>query len=143
MDDIALNLSLDEIIEELDDKNLLYLTTSKIKELKNNVLQKMYLSREELLGYHKKLKDYRYVDELDELKLGSYIRWFNLKNMDNLKLTNGGIIIDYKQGIDDINIICKNNRHRVFTLALNKCIIFKKLSQQEKILIKIIDYVHK
>ena len=127
MDDIALNLSLDEIIEELDDKNLLYLTSSKIKELKNNVLQKMYLSREELLIYHKKLKEYRYVDELDELKLGSYIRWFNLKKMDDLKLTNGGIIIDYKQGIDDINIICKNNNNCIFTLALNKCIIFKRV----------------
>jgi hypothetical protein len=143
MEDIALSLSLDEIVQELDDKNLLYMTTSKIKEIKNNVLQKMYLSREELKKYHKSLSDYIYVDELDEIKLGSFIRWFNISKIENLKLTNGGFVIDYKQGKDDINIICKNINNRVFTLCMNKCIIFKKLSNQEKILIKIIDFVHK
>ena len=122
---------------------MLYLTTSKIKELKNNILQKLYLTREDLLHYHKVLKDYRYVDEVDEIKIGGYIRWFNIKNMDNIKLTNGGIIIDIDNGKDDINIICKNNINRIFTLQLNKSIIFQKLSEQEKMLIKIIDYVHK
>lgn len=143
MEDIALSLSLDEIVQELDDKNLLYMTTSKIKEIKNNVLQKMYLSREELKKYHKSLSDYMYIDELDEIKLGSFIRWFNISKMENLKLTNGGFVIDYKQGKDDINIVCKNVNNRIFTLCMNKSIIFKKLSNQEKILIKIIDYVHK
>ena len=140
---LSLDVSLDDIVKELDDKNLLYLTTSKIKELKNNILQKLYLTREDLLHYHKVLKDYRYIDEVDEIKIGGYIRWFNIKNMDNIKLTNGGIIIDIDNGKDDINIICKNNINRIFTLQLNKSIIFQKLSDQEKMLIKIIDYVHK
>lgn len=143
MEEIALDLSVDEIIKELDDKKLLHMTSGKIKELKNNVLQKLYFSREELLNYHKKLKEYMFIDEIDEVKLGSYIRWFRLTDMDNLKLTNGGIVIDFQQGIDDIVIVCKNNTGRIFSLCLNKCIIFKKLSFQEKILIKIIDYVHK
>ena len=34
MEKIHLNETLDEIIKELDEKNLLYLTSSKIKELK-------------------------------------------------------------------------------------------------------------
>ena len=59
MENIHLDLSIEEIIKELDDKNLLYLTTSKIQELKNNILQKLYLTREELLHYHKVLKEYR------------------------------------------------------------------------------------
>lgn len=143
MDNISLELSVNEIIKELDDKNLLYLTSGKIKELKNNILQKLYLTREELLKYHNILKDYRYVDEIDEIKIGGYIRWFNLKKMENLKLTNGGIVVDIDNGVDDINIICKNNFNRLFTVQLNKSIIFQKISYQEKILIKIIDYVHK
>ena len=143
--DISLDETIDEIINELDDKQLLYLTSGKIKELKNNILQKLYLSREELLNYHKKLKDYRFIDELDELKLGSYIRWFNLDKMknDNISLTNGGIIIDLKNSSDDIIIVCKNNYNRIFSLKMNHCIIFQKLKKQEKILIKIIDYVYK
>ena len=145
MDDISIDTTIDEIINELDDKQLLHLTSGKIKELKNNILQKLYLSREELLSYHKKLKDYRFIDELDELKMGSYIRWFNLNNIknDNISLTNGGIIIDLKNSSDDIIIVCKNNYNRIFSLKMNHCIIFQKLNEQEKILIKIIDYVHK
>ena len=139
----SIDSTFDDIIKELDDKNLLYLTNSKIKELKNNILQQLYLSRDELLTYHKKLKDYRYVDEIDEIKIGGYIRWINLKNPDNIKLTNGGIVIDMKNSKDDIIIICKNNMNRKFSLFLNKCIIFQKISDQEKILIKIIDYIHK
>lgn len=138
-----LHETLDDIVNELDNKNLLHLNSSKIKELKNNILQKLYFKREELLEYHKKLKDYRFVDELDEIKIGAYIRWFNLNNMDNLKLTNGGIILDIKTGIDDILIICKNNYNKIFTLFLNKCIIFQKINYQENILIKIVDYIQK
>lgn len=143
MDDIALNLTLDDIVKELDDKNLLYLTSGKIKEMKNNILQRLYFNREELLKYHTILKEYRFVDEIDEIRLGSYVRWFNLTNMDNLKLTNGGFVLDFKQGKDDILIACKSTTNRYFSFNLNKCVVFKKLSTQEKILIKIIDYIHK
>ena len=143
MEKISLDVTIEEIIQELDDKNLLYLTSGKIKELKNNVLQKLYLERSELLHYHKVLKDYRYVDEIDEIKIGRYIRWFNLKKMENLKLTNGGFIVDMTPTDSDVQIICKNGRNRVFSLKLQECILFQKISSQENILIKIIDYASK
>tara|TARA_B100001142_G_C14214741_1_gene609053 strand:+ start:157 stop:588 length:432 start_codon:yes stop_codon:yes gene_type:complete len=143
MNNITLDVTIEEIIQELDDKRLLYLTSSKIKELKNNVLQKLYFSRTQLLHYHKVLKEYRFVDEIDELKIGGYIRWFNLNDMENLKLKNGGIIIDIKNGKEDVVIVCKNNINRIFSLLLNQCIIFQKISIQEELLIKIIDYASK
>ena len=139
----SIDHTMEQIVQELDSKNLLHLNSSKIKEMKNNVLQKLYLSREDLLKYHKVLKNYRYVDEIDEIKIGSYIRWFNLKKIENLKLTNGGILIDVQPGIDDINLICKNNRNRLFTLGLNKSIVFQKINYQEELLIKIVDYIQK
>ena len=139
----TIDATIEEIAQELDRKNLLHLNSSKIKQLKNNILQKLYISREELLKYHKVLRKYRYVDELDEIKIGSYLRWFNLKNTENVKLTNGGILIDVQPGIDDINLICKNNRNVLFTLNLNKSIIFQKINYQEELLIKIVDYIQK
>tara|TARA_Y100000389_G_scaffold197018_1_gene230850 strand:+ start:295 stop:747 length:453 start_codon:yes stop_codon:yes gene_type:complete len=139
----TIDVTMEQIIQELDHKNLLHLNSGKIKELKNNILQKLYLSREELLKYHKVLDKYRYVDELDEIKIGAYLRWFNLKNTENVKLTNGGILIDVQPGIDDINLICKNNRNMLFTLNLNKSIVFQKINYQEELLIKIVDYIQK
>ena len=46
MDNILVNDAVNDIIKEIDDKHLLYMTSGKIKELKNNILQKMYISRE-------------------------------------------------------------------------------------------------
>jgi hypothetical protein len=41
------------------------------------------------------LKEYRYVDEIDELRYGSYIRWINIKDPDaSLTLLRGGFIVD-------------------------------------------------
>jgi len=143
MEKINLDVSIEEIIKELDDKKLLYLTSGKIKELKNNILQKLQLSRNELLHFHKVLKEYRYVDELDEIKIGAYIRWFNLKHIENIKLTNGGFIVDVQSNGDEIRIICKNSLNRFFCLKIDECILFQKINTQEQILIKIIDYASK
>jgi|TARA_B110000285_G_scaffold87895_1_gene100807 hypothetical protein len=137
------NDTVTEIVEELERKNLLHMSSSRIKTIKNNILQKLCLTREELLKYHKTLEYYKYIDELDEINIGSYVRWFNLKKMDNIKLTNGGIIIDIQSGNDDITIVCKNNINRIFSLSLNKCIIFQKLNYQEQLLVKIVDYIQK
>ena len=143
MENISLDVTIDEIIQELDEKNLLYLTSGKIKELNNNALQKLYLSRDDLLHYHKVLKEYRHVDEVDEIKIGGYIRWFNLNKIENLKLTSGGFIVDMQNWNGDILIFCKNKYNKRFSLMLNNCILFQKISLQEKILIKIIDYASK
>ena len=80
---------------------------------------------------------------MDEIQIGKYVRWFNLANQEKISLTNGGIVIDIKDGKEDILIVCKNNRNRIYTFRLNQCIVFQKLSTQEQILIKIIDYASK
>lgn len=135
----------DKLLEALgDDENkcLLNLTTSKIKSIKNNVLQQLSLDREDLIILHDKLQEYRYVDEIPDVKYGCYIRWIRLKNPDEIKLTNGGVVIDVSVMKDDIYLTCKNNRNRMFKLKMSENIIFQKLTDQEKILLSVLDYVN-
>lgn len=130
---------LDKIAQELKDSNLS--SSSEIKDMKNNILQKMLFNREELKNYHKLLNKYRYIDEIDELKYGSYIRWFKLKDIDSLKLLKGGFIIDIKKNSkNEIVIVCKNYG-RIFSLKMSETIIFQKNTSQEELLIKILDHV--
>lgn len=49
-----------------------------ITQSKNDILQRLPLNREELKTFHKKLKGYRYIDNLDDFKIGNYVRWINL-----------------------------------------------------------------
>ena len=91
-------MSVSDILDKLNndtDSNIINLTSSKIKTMKNNMLQKLQLPRNELKNMHKKLKDYRYCNDMTDLQSGNYLRWISLKDPDNLKLTKPPNMIYY------------------------------------------------
>jgi hypothetical protein len=130
---------IDKVFREIDERKLA--TSGEIKTMKNNILQRMLFDRDELKAYHKLLTNYRYIDEIDELKYGSYIRWFNIKKNTTLKLLNGGFIVDITNKNGDIIILCKNGLNKFFNLKMNESIIFQKNTKQEELLIKILDHI--
>ena len=100
----------DDIYDALDNdenESIMKLTSSKIKQYKNDILQKLQLKGKDLKEIHKKLKEYRYCENLDDIQFGAYIRWISLKNPDNIKLTNGGIICDIKSHDDHAIFLLK------------------------------------
>lgn len=136
-----MNEELSQMLNDMDDKKLIHLNSSIIKEAKNNILQKMGFDRNELKHYHKVLKEYRYVDELDELSLGHHIRWFNLTKVNELKLYNGAILVNIDYINNNVYLVCKNYRNKMFSIKMNEIILFQKFNAQELLLIKILDYI--
>lgn len=136
-----MNEEISKMLHEIDEKKLTHLNSSIIKDCKNNILQKMGFTKNELKHYHKVLKDYRFIDELDELSLGHHIRWFNLTKINDLKLYNGAILmnIDYKN--QNVYLLCKGYKNQMFSIKMNEIILFQKLNQQELLLIHILDYI--
>jgi len=130
---------IDKVFREIDEAKLA--SSGEIKTMKNNILQRMLFDKDELKMYHKLLTNYRYIDEIDELKYGSYIRWFNIKKSSTLKLLNGGFIIDITNRNGEIIILCKNGLNKLFNLKMNNSIIFQKNTKQEELLIKILDHI--
>lgn len=129
-----------------DNAGFVELTSQKIKQIKNDRLQELQLPREKLKEYHRKLRDYRYVENIDDIQYGQYIRWIplNIESMDDLKLKNGGIISDIKIVNDDnVHIVCKNNMNRFFQIKLEENLIFQKLTPNEQILLSALDYISK
>ena len=120
---------------------IINLTSRKIKEYKNTILQQLQLPRDRLKQYHKKLKHYRYCSDLSHIQYGYYIRWISLKDPTNLYLTNGGIICDVKILNNQIQILCKNNRNWMMQIKFDEAIIFQKLSDQERVILGILDYL--
>ena len=131
---------LSQALENEDNEELLQLDNSKVKCIKNDILQKLGLSTSKLKAYHKTLKNYRYIDELPGIRYGAYIRWISLKDPTNIKLTNGGIICDIKVE-ECIHIVCKNNMNRFFEIKMGECFIFQKLSDQEQVVLSAMDYL--
>lgn len=141
-----MGLDVDRLLNALENENnesLLDLNKEKISTMKNDILQKLNIKNDKLKLFHKKLKLYRYVDNVEDINYGSFIRWISLKTPNDIKLTNGGIVCDMKTKDESIYIICKNSLNRFFTLRLEENIIFQKLTPQEEVILSAMNYLNK
>lgn len=130
-------------INNENNESIMKYNNRKIKQIKNDLLQKLHFSKSDIKILHEKLKDYRFVDEMNDINYGRYIRWINMNKINNLKLTNGGIICEIL-ATDNGNIItCKNMMNRLFRIKMEECLIFQKLTNQEKLLLSVMDYLEK
>lgn len=137
------NIELLDALENETNASIMKLTNNKIKEIKNHILQKLQLPREKLKEYHKKLKDYRYCSDMNELQDGFFIRWISLKNPEKIKLTNGTHVCDILFENNMLQVLCRGINGRIFKIRFDECIIFQKLSDQEKVILSVLDYLDK
>lgn len=129
-----------EIDKVIDEINQYHITDSRtIQERKKQILQNLVLEKDEMNHFQKLLREYRYVDEVDELRMGSYLRFFRLTT-DTLLLRSGGFLADIQLKNEQILLLLKN-RTRFFNLKLNECILFQKNTEQETLLIQILDQI--
>ena len=65
-------------------ENIINMSYKKIKEMTHNMLTELELDANIFKGYLTKLKQYRYIDELNDLKIGAFIRWIPLADPENI-----------------------------------------------------------
>ena len=140
------NFTIDKIENALENENnakIMELDSAKIAKEKNDILQKLQLPRDKLKYFTQTLKNYRYISEIDDIILGNYVRWINLSDPENIKLTNGAFVSDFRDTPETIHLVCKNAFGRFFNVDVNKCLIFQKLNNQEETLLAVINYLNK
>lgn len=136
------------LLKALDDdtnENLMNFTTKKLREMILKILKELQLPRSETLELMNKLKDYKYVDEMKDLKYGTYLRWIPINDPENIHLTKGALFCEMKVKEDGVYIICKNygyNRKH-FQIKLDENLIFQKLTEQELVLLSALDHLSK
>ena len=139
-------MNLDLLEEALQNDNNLSIINTNIQDIKghkNNILQQLGVKKTDLKIFHSKLKDYRYIDNIKDLNYGNNIRWISLKNVDNVKITNGAVLCDIKILNKGVSLSLKTYNNKYLTIYLNENLIFQKISDQERILLKAIDYLNK
>ena len=132
-------------LENEDNEYLLDLTTKKIRDMNKKVLHELDLTTKEMSEYLSKLKEYKYVDEVSDLKYGAYLRWVSLTDPDDLELQKGAIFCEVKVADDGLFLICRNYGYsrKHFRLKFDENLIFQKLSEQELILLNVLDQLAK
>ena len=109
------------------------------------VLKELNLSKHETLELLKKLKEYKYVDEMNDLKYGTYIRWIPLSNPEYIDLKKGAIFCEINITDDGVQLICKNfgYKSKYFQIKLDENLVFQKLTEQELVLLSALDHLSK
>ena len=140
------NIAMNNLMNALDNEeneSIINLTTKKIGELNLQILQELHLQKQTTLDYLKKLKEYRYIDEINDLKHGAFIKWIPISDPSYLPLHHCGMICEIKITDDGVLITCKNFMHRHYTFKMDECLIFQKLTTQEQLIINALDHLDK
>lgn len=139
-------MDVNKLLKALDDESnetLFNFTSKKIREMNLKILKELELSKQETIDILNKLKDYKYVDEMNELKYGTFIRWIPIEDPTNIHLTKGALFCEMKITDNGVFCVCKNFGYstRHFQISMDKNLIFQKLTDQEKILLSALDHL--
>ncbi len=140
------NMDVNKLFNALENESnasIMKLNTKIIQKRKNDMLQQLRLDRTELKKFNKKLKQYRLCSELYDLQYGYYIRWIPLRDPNKVYLTNGATIVDILFENNESHILCRNFKNRFIRIKFDEIIVFQKISDQEKVILKVLDYLEK
>jgi hypothetical protein len=152
-DDTIDNINVDELLKSIESDKLLSvskLSYDKINTIKYNVLTRVGLEDDELESMLLKLSDYRYVEELQDIHHGAFVRYIPLTNNSSkskqeneIILKPGGFICDIKILGSGVQLLCRNHFRKMFQLRLDEVLLFQKLTKQEEIILSVFDYLNK
>jgi len=140
-----MKLVLKDALNGEQNRNILSLTNQKIREYKGAILDELNFDDEKRLMLLEKLEAYRYIDDINDFKIGSYIRWLGLKNAkttSDIQFARGGFVSDIEIHGSDVHIKCKSFMGKHMQLLGAENIIFQKISDQEQIILSVLDYLH-
>lgn len=168
------DINVDELLKSIESDKLLSiskLSYDKINTIKYNVLMRIGLEDDELESMLLKLSDYRYVEELQDIHHGAFIRYIPLvfaaataattsknkskkgnnedrdhdheKKDNEVILKQGGFICDVKILSSGVQLLCRSHFRKMFQLRLDEVLLFQKLTKQEEVILSVFDYLHK
>lgn len=106
-------------------------TTQSVQKEKDDILS----TYSEVEKWTKSLYMYRFVNDLQDLRLGSYIRWIRCHGeTGESSLTNGGILLQIKFLKNGTYIVCKSGL-KMMQYELDKCKTFQKMTAEEWIVL--------
>ena len=141
-------MDVNKLLKALDDdtnETLLNFTSSKIIEMNLKIINELHMPKKETLDILKRLNNYKYVDEMNDLKYGTYVRWIPIDDVKNITLTKGAIFCEMKITDDGVFLVCKNFGYnlRHFRISMDKNLIFQKLTDAELVLLSALDHLSK
>ena len=141
-----LRLVFQDALSNQENDNILKLTTKKIEAEKALLFDELRMKKSLKESLIEKLKHYRFIDDMNDFRDGAYIRWINIEKIDDinkLELQRGSFISETNLMGDDIHITCRTITRKYIKIMGSQNLIFQKLSDQERIILSVLDYIEK
>lgn len=139
-------MDINTLLKALDNEEnakFINVNTQKINDMKKQVMEELELPIKQTKEILAKLKYYMYIDEMNDLRCGAFLRWIPITDPENIYLMPGGILCDIQITREGIVLICKNFAHKHYQFKMDECLIFQKLTNQEQVLLSALDYLEK
>ena len=140
------SIEIDNLLFALDNEtnhSILNLTSGKIEEIKNKIFDEIGINEDLKKDFLIKLKKYIYIDEMPDFRNGSFIRWIPISNPDKIILTKGGSVCDVNICEKGASIVVKNYFGKCMQVCLDKALVFRKLNDEELVLLSAMNYLQK
>ena len=141
-------MDIENLLETIENEKNDYLENKTMSDIANIIMEQLdelRLGSREVECIYGKLIGYRFVDEIHELHKGKHVRWIrkqgtnNIRSVNgqlgNVKLTNGGIVVDIKFLDTGVQVLCLNSQQRFIQYKFDDCLTFQKLSTEEQLIL--------
>jgi hypothetical protein len=135
-----------ELLKELEKERNSYIedktTKDMIEEIKQSIEEEFgdELDKDKQKTMIQKLIGYRHADELDVLHIGKNTRWIQ-KYKDDIRVTNGGLLLNTIFTEDGINLVIKLWNGRINKIRFDDCLVYQKMSFGEQLILMVADYI--
>jgi hypothetical protein len=131
---------LNKALENQQNAILLKLNNKEIAEMNKQIILSLpNMTKQIAVSHLKELKGYRYVDEISDLKTNVYIKWIRYDSIH--VLTKGAISCSVKITNDGMLIMCKNYYGKFFYVNMDECVVFQKITDEEKVILSAMDFL--
>jgi hypothetical protein len=127
--------------ENEDNAHILNLTAEAVTAAKLDILDDLAVDDDVKQYIMEKLEGYVYIDEIHEVRSGTYIRWLNMADDGDLSLAKGGIFCEVRFSDYGTVLRCKTFRNRYYEVKMDNVILFRKLTPQEQVLMCALTYL--
>jgi len=120
------------------------MTLKKIATRRHEILSSLNLTPDKMEEFERKLHMYRVVESPHELKHNQLIRWIPLRSLETRPyVTLGGCLFKIKYNNEEsLHIVTMRNVKRfVFNIKFELNIVFQRLSQEELLILRAVEYV--
>jgi hypothetical protein len=147
LDEPTFQLDVNAILSAMtksENSTIVNMTLPKIVARRQEVLSSMNLTPEKMAEFERKLQMYRVVETPDELKHNQLIRWIPLRSLETRPyVTIGGCLFRVKYNDEEaLHIVTiRNVKKFVFNIKFELNAVFQRLSQEELLILRAVEYV--